>query len=342
MLSLSDCLNQVMRQQSLSTDEMMECMGAMMDGAATPAQMAGLLIALRMKGETVAEIAGAAKAMRQRMTRLHINRRPLLDTCGTGGDGASTFNISTAVAFVVAAAGVAVAKHGNRAVSSRSGSADVLAELGVNINAPVDVVEQCINTLGIGFLFAPQLHPAMRHAASVRKELGVRTLFNLLGPLTNPAGATRQLMGVYDRRLVAVLAAVLGTLGSERACVVHGADGLDEISICDQTYVAHWENGRVREEIFEPQMLGLRPASINDLRGGDARDNADLLRAILGGSDTSVRRDAVAINAGMALVVAERVKDLTAGYQHSLEILESGKALALLEDLAAMTRGADA
>ncbi|MEE8408489.1 MAG: anthranilate phosphoribosyltransferase, partial [Myxococcota bacterium] len=265
---LSQHLNRLIAGDSLTEEQMVSAIGCIMDGEATPAQIAALLVALRIKGESIAEISGAARAMRQRMTRIDVTRRPLIDTCGTGGDGSGTFNISTAVAFVVAAGGVAVAKHGNRAVSSRSGSADVLREVGVNIEAAKEVVERCIEEVGIGFLFAPACHPAMKHAGSVRRELGVRTIFNLLGPLTNPAGAERQLMGVFDRALTVPIAAVLGRLGCKRAWVVHGGDGLDELTVCDESFIAAWNGNEVVEIALTPEQVGLERSFPEGLRGG--------------------------------------------------------------------------
>lgn len=332
-------LQQVMRGQHLSEEEMAEVIGDMVDGHENAAQMAGFLVALRIKGETVAEITGAARAMRARMRPVTLKRSPLIDTCGTGGDGAGTFNISTAVAFVVAAAGVGVAKHGNRAVSSRSGSADVLAALGVNIDAEPAVVAHCIESLGLGFLFAPAWHPAMANAAPVRKQLGVRTLFNLLGPLTNPGGAAYQLMGVYDRALVRPIAQVLGNLGCRRAWVVHGHDGQDEVSLCDATSIAEWDGSRVIEHTVTPEDFGLQRAKPADLQGGDAADNAKRMRALLAGQESGALRDAVALNAGAALHVAGSCDTVRQGVICAQDILERGRALPILSELIKETTG---
>ncbi|HET6343454.1 MAG TPA: anthranilate phosphoribosyltransferase, partial [Myxococcota bacterium] len=310
---LTPLLKRLMRGEPLSEAEMSAAVGHIMDGAATPAQIAAFLVALRIKGESIDEITGAARAMRQRMTRIEAGRRPLMDTCGTGGDGAGTFNISTAVSFVVAACGVAVAKHGNRAVSSKSGAADVLAALGVNIEAPKAVVEACIEDFGLGFLFAPALHPAMRHAGVVRRELGVRTVFNVVGPLTNPAMAPRQLMGVFDRKLTRVLAEVLGKLGSERAWVVHGADGLDELTLCDISYVAEWTGAEVVERTLSPEEVGLTRVPPEALAGGDAQENARTMRGLLAGKGPPPLADAVALNTGAALLIAGVAPTLDAG-----------------------------
>jgi anthranilate phosphoribosyltransferase len=280
--------------------------------------------------------------MRERMTRVPVAADILFDTCGTGGDGAGTFNISTAVAFVMAAAGIPglkVAKHGNRAVSSRSGSADVLAELGVNIEASVDSVRRCIDEAGIGFLFAPVMHPAMRHAMPVRRELGIRTVFNVLGPLTNPAGATHQLMGVFDRALVVPLAHVLGRLGTRCAWVVHSADGLDEISTSTITHVATWQHGAVQERTVDPRELDIPPAPAEALRGGDARENAATMRALLGGERDGPIRDAVALNAAAGLCIAGQAADLCEGYARAGELIKSAAALRCLDRLVAVSRG---
>ena len=327
---LTDLLKRLMRGENLPVAQMTDAMGFIMDGHATPAQIAAFLVALRIKGETVDEITGAAVAMRARMNRIAAARQPLLDTCGTGGDGASTFNISTTVAFVVAAAGVAVAKHGNRSVSSRSGSADVLTALGVDIQAAPDVVRACIEDIGIGFMFAPNLHPAMRHAGDVRRELGVRTLFNLLGPLTNPAGATHQLMGVFDRDYVNPIAHVLGKLGSQRAWVVHGADGLDEITLCDVTYVSEWDGSAVRDWVLNPEEVGLKCCAVDELKGGTAVENAQILTAVLNGGRLGPVHDAVALNAGAALCVAGKVQTIQEGVARASQILKSGTALNVL------------
>jgi anthranilate phosphoribosyltransferase len=275
--------------------------------------------------------------MRRRATPVRTpHGRVVVDTCGTGGDGAGTFNLSTAAALVVAGAGVTVAKHGNRSVSSRSGSADVLAACGVRVEAPVEVVERCLAEIGIGFLYAPALHGAMRHVAPVRREVGIRSIFNLLGPLANPAGTPRQLLGVYSEHLVPVVAQTLAQLGSERALVVHGLDGLDEVSPCGPTRAAWVEAGHVREVVLEPEDGGLRPVPRAALRGGDPAENARMLHSVLGGV-AGPMRDAVLLNAGAALWVADAVQTLADGVLRAAESIDSGAARSRLERLVALT-----
>jgi anthranilate phosphoribosyltransferase len=302
--------------------------------------MAALLVALRMKGETPDEIAGAALALRRRAARVEVPEalRPhLVDTCGTGGDGVHTFNISTTAAFVAAAAGACVAKHGNRAVSSRCGSADVLAELGVALELSASSVALCLSRCGIGFLFAPRHHAAMRHVAPVRKELGMRTLFNLLGPLANPAGAERQLLGVYAAELVPVLARTLAELGCQRAFVVHGEGGLDEISTAGPTRVAEVRGGAIRERTVTPEELGLARAPLESLRGGEAAENAAHLRAVLSG-EAGGRRTAVLLNAGAAIAAAGLCDELAEGVRLATAAIDSGAALERVDRLVAVSR----
>lgn len=328
----------LLQRQDLTVEEAEVAMHTIMSGEATPAQIGGYLIGLRMKGETVDEIAGSARAMRAHASRVHLdlNGEPLLDTAGTGGDGAHTINISTAAAFVIAGAGQTVAKHGNRAASSRCGSADVLAALGVNLDLTPEQVKACIEALGIGFLFAPKFHPAMKHAIQPRRELGQRTIFNVLGPLTNPAGATHQLIGVYDPALTEPMAEVLGALGGKAAFVVYSADGLDELSTNGPNRVSHLRDGKVNTFGLDAADLGLRRAVREDLRGGDPEENARRLRAILAGEDRSPRRDVVLLNAAAALAVESG--DLRAGLREATEALDSGAALAKLDALAAMSQ----
>lgn len=310
-----------------------------MEGQATPTQIGGLLMALRVRGETLGEIVGAARAMRARMARVEAPAGAL-DVCGTGGDGASTFNISTTVSFVVAACGVPVAKHCNRAISSRSGAADVLEALGVPLDAPFEVVERAIWEVGIGFLFAPRHHEAMRQVAGSRRELGARTLFNLVGPLTNPANAQRQLLGVFDARWVGVVAEALQALGSEHAWVVHGEDGLDELTTTGRSFVAELRGGQVRRFEVEPGQVGLPRARPEDLEGGDAAENALALRRVLAG-EAGPHRDIVLLNAAAALVVAGRVPDLRQGCAVAGEAIDAGAAAARLDALRrAMERAA--
>jgi len=290
-------------------------------------------------GETVAEITGFARAMRRHATPVRPSRRPLVDTCGTGGDRAHTFNISTTAAFVVAGAGVAVAKHGNRSVSSRSGSADVLQALGVKLELSPEAVARCIDEVGFGFLFAPLLHPAMKHASGPRREMGVRTVFNILGPLANPAGASLQLVGVYDGRLVEPVAEVLRELGAEAAYVVHSAEGLDELSTTGVNHIAALRDGIVSCFELDATQLGLPRAPLEALRGGDAAENAHLTREILDGAQ-GPRRDVVLLNAGMALVAAGVARDPREGLAMAAESVDSGRARRVLDALIAFTQGA--
>ena len=310
------------------------CMEQILDGDATAAQIGALATALRMKGETPEEIAGMAGAMRERVPPIRTKRSPLLDTCGTGGDNAGTFNISTTSAIVVASCGVAVAKHGNRAVSSRTGSADVLESLGVGLDLTPERAARSLDLLGITFLFAPNYHAALRHAAGPRREIGVRTILDLLGPLTNPAGARRQLVGVFSDRLVRRIAEVLKILGSERAWVVHGLDGLDELTVLGRSHVAELDRGEIREFEVDPAPLGLAHTERTGLEGGDAPTNAVKIRAVLAG-EKGAARDIVVLNAGGALVVAGVVKDLAAGVTLAQEAIDSGRAARKLADLAA-------
>jgi len=307
----------------------------MMSGNATPAQMGGFLMALRVRGETVDEITGAASVMRAKAARIHAPE-DAIDVVGTGGDGAGTWNVSTASSLVVAACGVRVAKHGNRALSSKSGAADVLTALGVNIEADFKLVERAIREAGIGFMMAPRHHAAMRNVAGPRVELGTRTIFNLLGPISNPAHVTRQLVGVYDKRWVRPVAEVLGKLGSTRAWVVHGSDGLDEITTTGPSFVAALEGGAVREFEVKPEDAGLARADAAALRGGTPAENAGAIMALLGGK-AGAFRDIVLLNAGAALIVAEKAKDLAAGARMAAQAIDTGAATATLSKLIAIT-----
>ncbi|HTR96506.1 MAG TPA: anthranilate phosphoribosyltransferase [Candidatus Acidoferrales bacterium] len=320
--------------ENLTREQARHTMEQILAGEATPSQIAGLAVALRMKGETMDEIAGMAEAMRALVPPLHAKRAPLLDTCGTGGDNAGTFNISTTVAIVVASCGVAVAKHGNRAMSSRTGGADVLEALGVRIDlTPVDAARS-IDTLGITFLFAPNYHGALRHAVGPRRELGIRTVFNALGPLTNPAGATRQLLGVYADRLVRIHAEVLRSLGSERALVVHGRDGMDELTVFEKNHVAALENGQIREFEIDPAQFGLAHTDRSGVQGGSATENATRVRAILAG-ERGAGRDIVLLNAAAALQVAGAAPDIGAGLERARAAIDGGDATRKLADMAA-------
>src|SRR5438128_12445779 len=316
----------------LSRAQAAAAMDAMLDGGAPVSQMAGLLVALRMKGETSDEIAGAAQALRSRAARVEVGLERLIDTCGTGGDSSGTFNISTTAAFVAAAGGARVAKHGNRAVSSKCGSADVLAALGVEVELSPEAVASCIDECGIGFLFAPRHHAAMRHLAPVRKELGLRTLFNLLGPLANPAGARRQLLGVYSPQLVPVLAQPLVELGWDRAFVVHGYGGLDEISTAGPTVVCEVRSGVVRQFELSPEDAGVDRAPLEGLRGGDAQQNAEALRGVLRG-EKGPQRAATLLNGGAALAAAGVCETIADGVRLAERAIDSGAALDRLERL---------
>ena len=332
-MPLKSAIRAVVAGHDLTEPEMRAAMDTIMAGEATPAQIGGFLVGLRNKGETVAEISGAAAAMRARVSRVLAPAGAVLDTCGTGGDGAGTFNISTAVAFVCAGAGATVAKHGNRAISSRSGSADVLEALGVRLTLPLERVAEVLQEVGLTFLFAPAHHPAMRHVAGPRRELGVRTLMNLLGPLTNPAGATHQLVGIYDGDRVATIAEVLGRLGARRAIVVHGEDGLDEVSPCAATHVAEWHAGDgLRTSVTSPEALGLERIDAADIAGGDAAENADIVRAVLRGAPGPTRTTVV-LNAAWALYAAERAESPAAGLVQANAALDAGAALQALTGL---------
>jgi anthranilate phosphoribosyltransferase len=319
--------------QDLSAAEAEQAMEIIMSGQATPAQIGGYLIALHMKGETVDEILGSARAMRAHASPVCLNLEggSLLDTAGTGGDGSHSFNISTAAAIVVAGTGCKVAKHGNGAATSNCGSADVLSALGVNIKLTPEQVAACIEQIGLGFMFAPAFHPAMKHAIGPRRELGQRTIFNLLGPLTNPAGATHQLMGVYDPALTEKLARVLGELGVRAAFVVHGHGGLDELTTAGTNVVSHLNGGRVHTFELDARSLGLRPAAPEDIRGGGPAENAAILRGVLSGEDDSPRRDLVLLNAAAAL--AAESGDLEKGLAAAEGSICSGAALAKLDAL---------
>src|SRR3954468_19746104 len=331
-MSLHEQIKLVVEGSHLTRAQAAQAMDAMLDGGVPIAQMAALLVALRMKGETPDEIAGAAQALRSRATRVEVSPERLIDTCGTGGDSSHTFNISTAAAFVAAGGGARGAKHGNRAVSSRCGSADVLAALGVEVELSPDAVAECIDECGIGFLFAPRHHAAMRHVAPVRKELGLRTLFNLLGPLANPAGARRQLLGVYAPQLVPVLAKTLAELGCDRAFVVHGHGGVDEISTAGPTLVCEVRGTAVRQFELAPEDAGVARAPLEGLRGGDAQENAAMLRGVLRG-EAGARRISVVLNAGAALAAAGVCESIAEGVRLAERAIDSGAAEDRLDSL---------
>ena len=332
---IREVMDRVATGQPMSEIQTEEVFGLIMSGEATPAQVGGLLMALRVRGETVEEITGAARSLRARALTLTAPEGAV-DTCGTGGDGFGTFNISTAVAFVVAACGVPVAKHGNRASSSKSGSADVLSALGVRIDADLSLVQASLIETNLGFLMAPRHHQAMRNVAQVRVELGTRTIFNLLGPLANPAGISRQVVGVFAKHWVKPMAEVLGRLGAVHAWVVHGSDGLDELTVTGPSMVAEWKDGAVTTFVVEPQQAGLAISHGQSLKGGDALHNAQALRALLDGAQGAYR-DIVVLNAAAALIVAGKAADLAAGAAMAVQALDSGAAKGVLNKLIEIT-----
>jgi anthranilate phosphoribosyltransferase len=334
---IQEALARILDGHDLGRDEARSVMDEIMRGEATPAQIGGFLVALRLKGETADEITGCAEAMRSHVLAVRPERDDLVDTAGTGGDKSGTFNISTAAALVAAAAGAGVAKHGNRAVSSSSGSADVLESLGFDLELPPERISRSIDELGFGFLFAPTHHPAMRHAAPVRRELAARTVFNVLGPLTNPAGARAQVVGVYAPELVPTIARVLAHLGARRAFVVHGAGGIDELSPTGPNLVCEVVGGRVRKREIDPLELGVPRCDPAELRGGSPDENAARIRTIFAGGNGGAR-DAVLLNAAGAIAAAGHAKDLRVGLGHAREAVDSGTAAQRLEELVAFTR----
>jgi anthranilate phosphoribosyltransferase len=328
-------ITQLLHGESLSEDEAAAAMVEIMEGAATPAQIAGFVVALRAKGETADEIVGLVKTMRSFAEHVDVEG-DVLDTCGTGGDRSGTFNVSTAAAIVCVGAGVRVAKHGNRAASSRAGSADVLEALGVKIDLPAHRVAECINEAGIGFCFAPFFHPAMRHTGATRRELGVATIFNFLGPLTNPAGATSQALGVADSKMVSKMVATLARLGSRHVLAFHGHGGLDELSTSGPSQVTELVGGAIKEWVIDPRELGLPTAQASDVAGGSAEENAALVRAVLAG-EKGARRDIVVLNAAAGLVAADRAPDIKAGLGMAEEAIDSGASAAALDRLVAVS-----
>ncbi|MEP7198860.1 MAG: anthranilate phosphoribosyltransferase [Chloroflexota bacterium] len=334
---IREAIAQLVTGKHLTMDEADTVMNEIMSGEATPAQIGSFLTALRIKGETAAEIAGCVRAMRRHATPVRPRAQLLVDVVGTGGDGAHTFNISTTTAFVVAGAGLHVAKHGNRAVSSKAGSADVLMALGVNVNVTPEQASQCIDDVGVCFLFAPNLHPAMKHAIGPRRELGIRTVFNILGPLSNPANANVLLVGVYDPHLTHVMANVLQSLGGKAAFVVHGAGGLDELNTIGANQVSQYNGTGARDYELEPLELGLPRATLDDLRGGTPDENAAILRAVLSG-ERGPRRDTVLLNASAAFVAAGLTPDLRDGLRLAADVIDSGRATAKLDALIEFTK----
>ena len=335
--SWARALSTLLAGDHLDESQAAEAMSEIMDGAATPAQIAGFVVALRSKGETVDEVVGLVKAMRAFSKKVEVSG-DVLDTCGTGGDRSGTFNVSTAAALVCAGAGVKVAKHGNRAASSRCGSADVLEALGVKIDLEPDDVATCIEEAGIGFCFAPIFHPAMRHAGVPRRELGVATIFNFLGPMTNPAGATRQALGVSDPRMVDIMVEVLGRLGSERVIAFHGAGGLDELSTAGPSYVVELNASRITRWTIDPAELDLAPAPIEALAGGSAEENAREVRLVLEGNP-GPKRDVVVLNAAAGLVAAGRATDMAEGLSLSQQAVDSGDAAKALDRMVTVSSG---
>jgi len=329
---MKENISKVVRGEDLTEEEMKAAMNGIMSGHATPAQIAAFITALRLKGETVEEITGAALVMLEKATKVKPPEGVVVDTCGTGGDESMTFNISTASAFVAAAAGVIVAKHGNRSVSSRCGSADVLKALGVNIEAEVAGVEECLREAGIGFLFAPLLHGAMKYAAPVRREIGIRTIFNILGPLTNPAGAARQVLGVYDPALTDLVAKVLCNLGCEYAFVVRGEDGLDEITLAAETRVTELKEGSIKTYHIKPEDFGFERCAPEALRGGDPEANARIILGVFNG-EKGPARDVVILNSAAAIVAGGKAKSLEEGIAGAHGAIDSGSALTKLESL---------
>ncbi len=333
---ITDAIAKLADRQGLQEKEAEEVLLEIMDGKATPAQIGAYLMGLRVKGETVEEVVGSVKAMRQKATRIRVASPLVVDTCGTGGDRAHTFNISTTAAFVVAGAGLTVAKHGNRSVSSRSGSADVLKALGVRLDLSMDRIGDCVNDVGIGFLFAPLFHGAMKHCAAPRQEMGIRTLLNILGPLTNPAGATVQVIGVYEERLTELMARVLVHLGTQHCFVVHGMDGLDEATLTDRTRVSEGKAGVVSSYFIEPKDVGASRVRPRDLTGGNPEENAEITRQILRGTK-GPKRDVVCLNAALALVAGGKARTLREGYEAAGKVIDRGAAMEKLERLIEFT-----
>jgi anthranilate phosphoribosyltransferase len=339
IMAITEAIKKIIERDSLTADEAEAVLEQIMTGGCTDAQIAALLTALRMKGETVAELTGFARVMRRKATAVRpqfSDDESLVDTCGTGGDVSGSFNVSTAAAFVVAACGARVAKHGNRSVSSRCGSADVMEALGVKIELPAERITACIEEIGIGFLHAPLLHEAMKHVAPVRRQLGVRTIFNMLGPLTNPAGATCQVIGVYAPQLTEMFAQTLKGLGTHRALIVHGSDGLDEITITGTSRLTELKDGEVETREIHPEEFGFTRGAHNEIKGGDATRNAEIILQVLGGT-RSPCRDIVLLNAAAALMAAKKANDFIEGIRLAGEAIDSGSALLKLNSLVEFT-----
>jgi len=345
---IREMIEKLVKRENLKEEEAIEVMREIMEDKATPAQIASFITALRMKGETIEEITGCAKVMREKATKIKVDKdnivdldwdeinvdyETIIDTCGTGGDGTKTFNISTVTAFVVAGAGFLVAKHGNRSVSSECGSADVIKGLGINLDIPVEKVKECIEKIGIGFLFAPLYHSAMKYALGPRREIGIRTIFNILGPLTNPAGANVQVLGVYNPDLTETMASVLKNLGSRSALVIYGEGSLDEISIIGRTKISQLKDGQIKTYYIQPEDFGFKKAILEQIKGGDALKNAQIIIDILSGKEKGAKRDIILLNAAAAFFAADAVKDVKEGIEMAKKSLDSGRALKKLEDL---------
>lgn len=336
---IKEAIAKLVERIDLEEDEMSEVVEEMIEGEATPGQISSFLVALRMKGESVPEITGAAKVMLDKAVRISSSHKVIVDMCGTGGDRQGTFNVSTAAAFVVAGAGVPVAKHGNRSVSSYVGSADALEALGVNINYSTEIAEKCLDEAGIVFLFAPLYHPAMKNVAGSRKEIGIRTIFNILGPIVNPAGVKHQVIGVYSEVLLDPVVKVLRNLGHKSAMVVHGTDAMDEITVTGKTVVAELKDGMVKKYQFDPVDIGIKRWSVADLKGGrNSMENAHILLSILKGEERDAKRDIVLINAAAGIYVSETSPDIREAFERAQESVDSGKALSKLEELTRITQ----
>ncbi len=334
---IKDCIKKLVDGLDLSSGESREAMDEIMTGSATPSQISSLITALRIKGETPEEISGFAAVMRAHAVQLTPRSDYFVDTCGTGGDISGTFNVSTVASFIAAGAGIVIAKHGNRAVSSKCGSADLLEKLGVKIDIPPEKVAQCIDSVGIGFIFAPLFHQAMKHAAPTRKEIGIRTIFNVLGPVSNPANTKGQLMGVYSEKLTRVMAEVLKGQGCETAMVVHGTDGIDEISISGRTKIAHLSKGIIKEYFVEPENFGIKKQPLSSISGGSPEENAVITKNILEGREKGARRNVSVLNAAAAIVVGKRASDIKEGMELAIKALDCGAAAEKLEKLRRFT-----
>ncbi len=336
---INEAINKLVERIDLEEDEMAEIIEQIMDGGATPSQIASFLTALRMKGEAVSEITGAAKVMLDKANRIQISDEVVVDLCGTGGDHHGTFNVSTAASFIVAGAGVAVAKHGNRSVSSPVGSADVLEALGANIDYSLEHAQRCLRETGIVFLFAPLYHPAMKNVAVPRKEIGIRTIFNILGPISNPAGVKHQVIGVYSESLLDPIIKVLRNLGHTNAMVVHGSDAMDEFTVTGKTIVAELRDGMVKKYQFDPSELGLKKRKLEELKGGQtSQENAQIILSIFNGEEKEARRDIALLNAAAAIYVSDGESDFSQAFDRAVESLDSGKALAKLNQFIEFTK----